>query len=117
MSRQTNKLTATAVKTAKPQAKTIRLADGGGLYLEVRTTGSKYWRMKYRAGGKEKLLAIGTYPAVSLAAARKARDNAKQQLAEGTDPSMAKQLERHLGEQVSANTFQLVAQEWLERVH
>ena len=117
MSRQINKLTAIAVKMAKPQAKTTKLADGGGLYLEVRTTGSKYWRMKYRFAGKEKLLAIGTYPEVSLAAARKARDKAKQQLSESIDPSMAKQLERHLGEQIAANTFQLVAQEWLERVH
>ncbi|WP_240721689.1 Arm DNA-binding domain-containing protein [Halomonas marinisediminis] len=57
------------------------MADGGGLYLEIRPTGSKYWRMKYRFGGKERLLAIGTYPAVSLADARKARDKAKDQLA------------------------------------
>jgi len=117
MSRQINKLSATAVKTAKPKDKTIRMADGGGLYLEIRPTGSKYWRMKYRHGGKEKLLAIGTYPDVTLADARKARDKAKEQLAEGVDPSMAKQLERQLGQQVAANTFQLVAQEWLERVH
>lgn len=117
MSRQTNKLTATAVKMAKPQTKSIKLADGAGLYLEVRPTGSKYWRMKYRFAGKEKLLSIGTYPAVSLAAARQARDSAKQQLTEGTDPSMAKRLERILGQQVTANTFQLVAQEWLENVH
>ncbi|MGM0785617.1 MAG: tyrosine-type recombinase/integrase [Pseudomonadota bacterium] len=117
MSRQTNKLTATTVKTAKPQPKTTKLADGGGLFLEVRPTGSKYWRMKYRYAGKEKLLAIGTYPEISLAAAREARDQARRRLAEGTDPSRAKQLERQLGEQVAANTFQLVALEWLERVH
>ena len=117
MSRQINKLSATAVKTAKPKDKTIRMADGGGLYLEIRPTGSRYWRLKYRHAGKEKLLAIGTYPDVTLADARKARDKAKEQLAEGVDPSMAKQLERQLGQQVAANTFQLVAQEWLERVH
>ncbi|TDB03210.1 DUF4102 domain-containing protein [Halomonas marinisediminis] len=81
MSRQINKLSATAVKTAKPKDRTTRMADGGGLYLEIRPTGSKYWRMKYRFGGKERLLAIGTYPAVSLADARKARDKAKDQLA------------------------------------
>lgn len=117
MSRQINKLSATAVKTAKPKDKTIRMADGGGLYLEIRPTGSRYWRLKYRHAGKEKLLAIGTYPDVTLADARKARDKAKEQLAEGVDPSMAKRLERQLGQQVAANTFQLVAQEWLERVH
>lgn len=117
MSRQINKLSATAVKTAKPKDKTIRMADGGGLYLEIRPTGSRYWRLKYRHAGKEKLLAIGTYPDVTLADARKARDKAKEQLAEGVDPSMAKKLERQLGQQIAANTFQLVAQEWLERVH
>ena len=117
MSRQINKLSATAVKTAKPKDKTIRMADGGGLYLEIRPTGSRYWRLKYRHAGKERLLAIGTYPDVTLADARKARDKAKEQLAEGVDPSMAKKLERQLGQQIAANTFQLVAQEWLERVH
>jgi len=117
MSRQTNKLTATAVKSAKPTDKPVKMADGGGLYLEVRASGGKYWRMKYRFAGKEKLLAIGTYPEISLADARKAREKAKERLSEGVDPSMAKQLERKLGQQVAANTFQLVAQEWLERVH
>src|SRR5690554_133979 len=117
MSRQTNKLTATAVKSAKPTDKPVKMADGGGLYLEVRASGGKYWRMKYRFAGTEKLLAIGTYAEISLADARKAREKAKERLTEGVDPSMAKQLERKLGQQVAANTFQLVAQEWLERVH
>ena len=60
------KLTATAVKQAKPKAKSYKLADGGGLYLHVKTAG-KYWRYKYRFAGKEKLLALGTYPEISLA--------------------------------------------------
>ena len=60
--------------------------DGGGLYLEVATTGSKLWRFKYRFNSKEKLLALGTYPDVSLAKARERRDEARQLLADGIDP-------------------------------
>ncbi|MEQ6918026.1 tyrosine-type recombinase/integrase [Halomonas aquatica] len=117
MSRQTNKLTVTAVKSAKPKDKTYKMADGGGLYLEVSTTGSKYWRMKYRHAGKEKRLAIGVYPETTLAAARTARDEAKRQLDQGIDPSTAKRIARRQGEQSAANTFMAVAVEWLEKVH
>lgn len=117
MSRQTNKLSATAVRTAKPGEKVYRLADGGGLYLEIATTGSKYWRMKYRFAGKEKRLAIGVYPEVSLVAAREARDEAKRLLAQNIDPSTAKRIARQHGEQAAANTFKTVAVEWLEKVH
>jgi len=64
------KLSDAAVKKAKPEAKAYKMADGGGMYLEVMPTGSKYWRLKYRFGGKEKRLAFGVYPDVSLAQAR-----------------------------------------------
>ena len=64
------KLSDTAVRKAKPEAKSYKMADGGGMYLEVMPTGSKYWRLKYRFGGKEKRLAFGVYPDVSLAQAR-----------------------------------------------
>lgn len=117
MSRQTNKLSATAVRNAKPKDKTVKLADGGGLYLEITPTGSKYWRMKYRHAGKEKRLAIGVYPEVSLADARQARDEAKRQLAQCIDPSAAKRLAKQLGHQAAINTFEAVAIEWLEQVH
>lgn len=117
MSRQTNRLTATAIKAAKPEDKTYRMADGGGLYLEVAKTGSKYWRMKYRFGGKEKRLAFGVYPEISLASARTARDEAKRQLAQDIDPSAVKRIARQQGVQASANTFISVAVEWLEKVH
>lgn len=63
------KLTARQVETVKPQNKDFKLSDGGGLYLLVKTTGSKYWRLKYRIAGKEKLLAIGTFPLITLAEA------------------------------------------------
>ncbi|WP_449758005.1 Arm DNA-binding domain-containing protein, partial [Erwinia persicina] len=75
------KLTARQVDTAKPKEKPYKLADGGGLYLEVATSGSRYWRLKYRYAGKEKRLAFGVYPEVSLAEARDKREAAKKVLA------------------------------------
>lgn len=68
------KLNARQVETAKPKDKPYKMADGGGLYLLVKTNGSRYWRLKYRIDGKEKLLALGVYPDVSLADARVKRD-------------------------------------------
>ncbi|MCE8023147.1 tyrosine-type recombinase/integrase [Billgrantia aerodenitrificans] len=119
--RQTNKLTATAVRNAKPRDRTYRLADGGGLYLEVTTAGGKYWRLKYRFHGKEKRLAIGVYGdkngEVSLAQARDERDKAKKLLAQGSDPSTIKRIAKLEGKVGVANTFRAVATEWLEEVH
>lgn len=119
--RQTNKLTAVAVKNARPREKTYRLADGGGLYLELTPTGGAYWRMKYRFHGKEKRLAIGVYgegqDRVSIKAARKARDEAKGLLAQGIDPSTAKKLARLESKASATNTFMAVALEWLETIH
>ncbi|EHM4777090.1 DUF4102 domain-containing protein, partial [Salmonella enterica] len=71
------KLNARQVETAKPKDKPYKMADGGGLYLLVKTNGSRYWRLKYRIDGKEKLLALGVYPDVSLADARAKRDEAR----------------------------------------
>lgn len=84
------KLNARQVDSAKPKEKTYKLADGGGLYLEVSTSGSRYWRLKYRFDGKEKRLAFGVYPDVSLAGARIKREEAKKLLAAGIDPSEEK---------------------------
>lgn len=72
------KLNARQVDAAKPREKAYKLADGAGLYLEVVPSGSRYWRMKYRFNGKEKRMAFGVYPAVSLAQARALRDEAKK---------------------------------------
>ena len=72
------KLNARQVDAAKPKEKAYKLADGAGLYLEVVPSGSRYWRMKYRFNGKEKRMAFGVYPAVSLAQARALRDEAKK---------------------------------------
>ncbi len=77
------KLNARQVETAKPKEKPYKMADGGGLYLLVKTNGSRYWRLKYRIDGKEKLLALGVYPDVSLADARAKRDDARKGIAGG----------------------------------
>ena len=106
------KLNARQVDAAKPKEKAYKLADGAGLYLEVVPSGSRYWRMKYRFNGKEKRLAFGVYPAVSLAQARALRDEAKKKLAEGIDPSFAKKEEKLVRDVRLHNTFQAVALEW-----
>jgi integrase len=83
-------LTDVATRQAKPREKSYRLADSLGMYLEVMPNGSKYWRLKYRFDGKEKRMALGVYPTVSLLAARKARDAAKDKLRAGVDPTAEK---------------------------
>ena len=105
------KLTATAVKQAKPKAKPYKLADGGGLYLHIKTAG-KYLRYKYRFAGKEKLLALGTYPEISLADARKLHQAARENLADGKDPSAHKKATSAATQAVLANSFELLAIEW-----
>ncbi|MBL8376993.1 MAG: tyrosine-type recombinase/integrase [Burkholderiales bacterium] len=91
----------------------VRLADAGGLYLEVSgKTGSKLWRYKYRHGGKEKRLALGQYPAVSLARARSSRDKARALLAEGTDPSGAKREAKRATLAATETSFESVARAW-----
>ena len=106
------KLNARQVDAAKPKEKAYKLADGAGLYLEVVPSGSRYWRMKYRFNGKEKRMAFGVYPAVSLAQARALRNKAKKKLAEGIDPSFAKKEEKLVRDVRLHNTFQAVALEW-----
>ena len=108
-------LTDSAVRAAKPREKSYKLADGHGMYLEVMPNGSKYWRLKYRVDGKEKRVALGVYPAVSLLAARKARDEVKGQLRAGLDPSHEKKrvkLQRSLDRE---NSFEPIAREWHEK--
>jgi len=108
-------LSNTACKNARPLSRAYRKADGGGLYLEVMPTGSRYWRLKYRFGGKEKRLAFGVYPEVSLALAREKREAARKLLAAGTDPSSAKREHRQRSALNAANTFEVVAREWHKR--
>lgn len=106
-------LTDVAIRSAKPQSKTVKLFDGGGLYLELSHTGGKWWRWKYRFGGKEKRLSLGVYPTVSLKAARAKRDTARQQLAAGVDPGQARKAEKLA--QAGAESFEAVAREWHAR--
>ncbi|MBX3592183.1 MAG: integrase arm-type DNA-binding domain-containing protein [Burkholderiaceae bacterium] len=107
-------LTDTACRNAKPAEKPRKLADGGGLYLLVTPTGAKYWRLKYRFGGKERLLALGVYPEVTLAQARDGRAGARDQLRNGQDPATVRRLIRLGVRDASANTFEVVAREWFK---
>jgi len=106
-------LTDTFVRQVKHMGKPAKYTDGGGLYLHV-TGAGKYWRMAYRYNGKQKTLSIGVYPAVSLAQARKARDKAKELLAQDPpiDPSAAKQEAKRERKMAAANTFEAVAREF-----
>ena len=88
--------------------------DGDGMYLHVKAAG-KYWRMDYRFGGKRKTLALGTYPEVSLAKARQRRERAREQLAEGMNPSDEKRREKLIAISTAVNTFEVVAREWLSK--
>lgn len=106
------KLTEITCKSAKPETKTRKLADGLGLYLEVTPTGGKYWRMKYRHLGKEKRLAFGVYPEVSLKEAREKRDNARKLIAENKDPAYVRRQQKQQAVQEAANTFEKIAREW-----
>lgn len=108
------KLTDTTIRTAKPKEKSYKLADAGGLYLEVAPRGGKWWRLKYRHGGKEKRLSLGVYPAVGLREARARAAAAKEQLARGLDPSAERKAERAEVE-ATANTFERVARDWFAR--
>ncbi|MBB5188922.1 integrase [Zhongshania antarctica] len=108
-------LTDPAVKLAKPKDKPYRLTDGEGMYLEVSPKGGKYWRMKYRFGGKEKRLSIGVYPATSLKKARQLREQARQHLSNGVDPSALKQITKLTNTTAAANSFKLVALEWFSK--
>ena len=110
-------LTAIECKNARPMAskgafapKGLKLFDGGGLFLLVKPNGAKHWRLKYRFGGREKLLALGPYELVSLAEARTKRDAAKKHLLDGVDPATVKEEAKA----AAAVTFKDVAEEWMK---
>lgn len=117
-------LTDKAIRAAKHGEKPVRLFDGGGLYLELAPNGGKWWRLKYRFGGKEKRLSLGVYPRVSLAGskdkdtgkwiegARDKRDKARRLLADGIDPSEQRKAEKSVKTDRAANSFEAVAREW-----
>ena len=108
-------LTDTSVKSAKPTAKEYKLSDGHGLYLLVKPNGGKYWRLKYYFLDKEKLLAFGVYPDVSLKEARLKREAAKELLRGSIDPSEHKKAVKQLETAQTENTFEAIALEWMEK--
>lgn len=111
-------LTDADIRAAKPQARPWKVADGGGLYLVVMPAeagGARLWRMNYRFAGRQKTLSFGAYPGVSLADARRRREQAKRQLAAGNDPSAVRRLEKLAQRTAAANTFDALVDEYLAR--
>ncbi|HVN89193.1 MAG TPA: integrase arm-type DNA-binding domain-containing protein [Candidatus Binataceae bacterium] len=108
-------LTDTAIKQAKPAEKARKLFDGGGLYLLVSPDGGKWWRLKYRIGGREKLLSLGVYPDVGLKQARQRRDDARKKIADGIDPSAERKAEKAKTSFDRAGSFEATAREWFEK--
>ncbi|MBU2068899.1 MAG: integrase arm-type DNA-binding domain-containing protein, partial [Gammaproteobacteria bacterium] len=105
-------LTVLQVDKAKPKDKDYKLSDERGMFLLVTKAGGKLWRLKYRFDGKEKALAIGAYPDLSLKDAREIRDTARNQLAKGIDPSAEKQAKKHTSALAAENSFEVIANEW-----
>ncbi len=104
-----------AIRNAKPGTKPAKLADGAGMFLLITPAGGKLWRLKYRIDGREKLLAIGSYPEISLADARKRRDDARELIAEGKDPSREKQRTKIRAKLDAENTFAAIAAEYCKK--
>lgn len=109
-------LTELEVRSSTAKDSDYKLSDGGGLYLHVAATGRKYWRMAYRFAGKQKTLAIGVYPTVSLKSARTEREAARRLLHDSIDPSAHKQLRKSMLFEANSNTFGPVAIEWLSKM-
>ena len=109
-------LTDKTIRALKPTEKLFRKSDSKGLYIEVSPSGSKLWRWKYRFAGKEKRMALGAYPEVSLAEARKSRDLHRQTLHGGADPAIERKREKASAKLGSANTFAAVAEEYVSKM-
>ena len=109
-------LTVFAIEKAKPADKPYMLTDGNGLHLLVSPNGSKLWRLRYRIGGKQNLLSLGSFPEVSLASARTKRDDARRLIAEGIDPSQKRKADKSAATTSAQNTFGLVAAEYIKNL-
>ena len=107
-------ITDARARNAKAQPKAYKLADEKGLFLLVHPNGSKYWRLKYRLAGKEKLLAVGVYPETTLAEARELTGEARKLVKEGRDPVAERQAVKARAAVSAATTFEGVAREWME---
>lgn len=108
-------LTDAKIRNTKSADKPLKLTDGGGLYLEVRPTGAKLWRYRYRIAGKENIFAIGEYPALGLAQARAELLQAKSLVKQGIHPAHQRQVEQLVVEQTNACTFEAIAHEWIAK--
>ncbi len=102
----------TAYRNAKPKAKPYKLSDGNGLFMLINSDGAKYWRMAYRYLGKQKTLALGVYPDISLEKAREQSLAARRQLADSLDPAQIKKQNKQIAKENAANTFEKIAREW-----
>lgn len=111
MPRRIIPLSETKIRNAKSKAKPTTLFDGGGLFLLVTPSGGKLWRFKYRFGGKQRLLALGIYPEISLADARRRRDDARRNLAAGVDPGAIRKAQK-AADSAETETFEVIAREW-----
>ncbi len=107
-------LTDISIRNAKPTDRQQKLFDGGGLFPLVTPSGSRRWVLKYRFARKEKSLALGVYPEVSLSEARKRRDEARDKLAAGVDPGEAKKTDKRAARLAAANSFEAVALAWMK---
>lgn len=103
-------LTDAAIRCARPKEKSYKLVDGGGLTLLINPNGSKWWRLRYRFGGREKMLSVGVYPDLPLKNARDKRENIRKLIASGADPSAKREAEKV----AQAETFAAIAGEWLD---
>ena len=104
-----------AIRSLKPKEKSFKISDFEGLFLTVKSTGSKLWHFKYRIDGKEKLLSIGIYPEVTLAQARAKKDQARSQLASGQDPGEAKKDQKLQDRLRRGNTFEVLALDFMAK--
>lgn len=109
-------LTVFAIEKAKPREKPYKLSDGNGLALLVQPNGSKLWRFRYRFGGKENMLTFGPFPAVTLASARRKRDDARRLVAEGIDPAQQRKAEKAAATTTAENTFGVLAAEYIGKL-
>lgn len=108
-------LTDVLIRSLKPESRPYKRADAGGLYLEVRPTGAKLWRFKYRFFGKDNRIALGAYPEVRLAEARQLRDEASRKLRDGIDPLAERKREKLVAQFKAANTFGDLAREYIDK--
>jgi integrase len=108
-------LTGVAIRKAKPGPKPLKLSDGGGMHLLITPAGGKLWRLKYRIDGREKLLAIGAYPEISLGEARRRREEAREMIALGKDPSREKRRDKLRSRIQAADTFKAISDEFCQK--